>query len=164
MVLPGSPATYATCSGSAVDGALFSTGANVSQYFQSPQGSQQSNRQRFKPRAKQFKKKAYSSSSGSVSSGGSSSGGAFCGQCEGKHETSQCRGVRGLCHICGQPGHFSRACPLMGGQSLGQSQQGSAGGSSQRQQPFVLSQRSGFQPREPSRFGVPSRRQFPGPQ
>ncbi|KZV16911.1 hypothetical protein F511_36633 [Dorcoceras hygrometricum] len=49
----------------------------------------------------------------------------------------------------------------MGGQSLGQSQQGSAGGSSQRQQPFVPSQRYGFQPREPSRFGVPSRPQFP---
>ncbi|KZV40277.1 hypothetical protein F511_17685 [Dorcoceras hygrometricum] len=72
-------------------------------------------------------------------------------KCGGKHETSQCRGVRGLCHLCGQPGHFSRACPLMGGQPLSQSQQGSAGGSSQRQQPFVPSQHSEFQPREPSR-------------
>ncbi|KZV31268.1 hypothetical protein F511_13062, partial [Dorcoceras hygrometricum] len=70
---------------------------------------------RFKPRGKQFKKKAHSSSSGSVISGGSSSGSMFCGQCGGKHETSQCRGVRGLCHLCGQPGHFARACPLMGG-------------------------------------------------
>ncbi|KZV50570.1 hypothetical protein F511_32619 [Dorcoceras hygrometricum] len=50
-----------------------------------------------------------------------------------------------------------------GGQSLGQSQQGSAGGSSQRPQPVAQSQRSGFQPRESSRFGGPSRPQFPRP-
>ncbi|KZV16647.1 hypothetical protein F511_14717 [Dorcoceras hygrometricum] len=127
-------------------------------------GSQQLKCQRFKPRGKQFKKKAHSSSSGSVSSGGSNSGSMFCGQCGGKHETLQCRGVRGLCHICGQPGNFARACPLMVGQPLGQSQQGSAGGSSQRHQPFVQSQRSGFQPHESSRFGVPSRPPFPEPQ
>ncbi|KZV26711.1 hypothetical protein F511_29818 [Dorcoceras hygrometricum] len=83
---------------------------------------------------------------------GSGSGGVFCGQCGGRHETSQCCGVRGLCHLCGQPGHFARACPSIGGRSSGQSQQGSAGGSSQRQQSFSQSQRSGFQPREPSRL------------
>ncbi|KZV35735.1 hypothetical protein F511_14090 [Dorcoceras hygrometricum] len=126
MVLSGSPATYAESVDQAVDieeslleaqapiqpsvGRSFQPVQDVSQSFQSPQGSHQSSRQRFKPRGKQFKKKAHSSSSGSVSSGGSSSG----------------------------------ACPLMGGQSLGQSQQGSAGGSSQRQQPFFQSQRSEF--------------------
>ncbi|KZV58249.1 hypothetical protein F511_30847 [Dorcoceras hygrometricum] len=104
----------------------------------------------------------HSSSSGSVSSGsgsgsGSGSRGGFYSQCGGRHETSQCRGVRGLCHLCGQPGHFARACPSIGGRSTGQSQQGSASGSSQRQQPFAQSQRSGFQPREPSHFGGPSR-------
>ncbi|KZV27556.1 hypothetical protein F511_10960 [Dorcoceras hygrometricum] len=172
MLLSGSPVTYAEAVDMAVDieeslleaqapvqpsvGRNFQPVQDVSQSFQSPQGSQQSNRQRFKPRGKHFKKKTHSSSSGSVSSGGSSSGSMFCGQCGGKHETSQCRGVRGLCHLCGQPGNFSRACPLMGGQSLSQSQQGSAGGSSQRQQPFVPSQRS--------QQGVPSRLQFSGPQ
>ncbi|KZV54920.1 hypothetical protein F511_11927 [Dorcoceras hygrometricum] len=103
----------------------------------------------------------HSSSSGSVSSGsGSGSGGGFCSQCGGRHETSQCRGVRGLCHLCGQPGHFARACPSIGGRSTGQSQQGSVGGSSQRQQPFSQSQRPSFQPREQSRFGGPSRPPF----
>ncbi|KZV20643.1 hypothetical protein F511_30782 [Dorcoceras hygrometricum] len=37
----------------------------VSQSYQSPQGSQQSSRQQFRPRGKQFKKKGHSSSSGS---------------------------------------------------------------------------------------------------
>ncbi|KZV26874.1 hypothetical protein F511_22435 [Dorcoceras hygrometricum] len=111
--------------------------STVSQSYQSPQGSQQSSRQQFRPRGKQFKKKGHSSSSGSVSSSsgsgsGSGSGGGFCGQCGGRHETSQCRGVRGLCHLCGQPGHFARACPSIGGRSSCQSQQGSAGVSSQR--------------------------------
>ncbi|KZV28255.1 hypothetical protein F511_02125 [Dorcoceras hygrometricum] len=131
MVLYVSPVTYAEAVDRAADieeslleaqapvqpsvGRSFQPVQYVSQSFQSPQGSQQSNRQRFKPRGKQFRKKEHSSSSGYVSSGGSSSGGAFCGQCRGKHE---CRGVRGLCHLCGQPGHFARACPLMGGQSL----------------------------------------------
>ncbi|KZV45503.1 hypothetical protein F511_08006 [Dorcoceras hygrometricum] len=106
----------------------------VSQSYQSPQGSQQSSRQQFRPRGKQFKKKGHSSSSGSVSSG---SGGGFCAQCGGRHDTSQCHGIRGLCHLCGQPGHFARACPSVGGWSSGQSQQGSVGGSSQRQQPSL---------------------------
>ncbi|KZV15779.1 hypothetical protein F511_01995 [Dorcoceras hygrometricum] len=55
--------------------------------------------------------------------------------------TSQCRGVQGPCHRCGHPVHFARVCPLMGGQPSNPSQQGSAGGSSQRPQPFVQSQR-----------------------
>ncbi|KZV55750.1 hypothetical protein F511_21381 [Dorcoceras hygrometricum] len=93
--------------------------------------SQQSNRKRFKPREKKFKRRSNSSSSGSVSSGGSGSGGVMCGQCGGRHMTSQCRGVQGPCHRCGQPGHFASACPLPGGQPSNQSQKGSAGGSSQ---------------------------------
>ncbi|KZV30158.1 hypothetical protein F511_16045 [Dorcoceras hygrometricum] len=111
--------------------------------FKSPQVPQQSNRQRLKPRGKQFKKHSNSSSSGSVSSGGSGSGGGVtCGQCGGRQMTLQCHGVQGLCHNCGQPGNFAQVCPT-GGHSLSQSQQGSAGGSS---------------------FGGPSRPQFPGPQ
>ncbi|KZV28245.1 hypothetical protein F511_02115 [Dorcoceras hygrometricum] len=185
MVLSGSPATFMDAVNNAVDieeslmdpeapvhqkTARASQPAQaVSQSYQSPQGSQQSSRQQFRPRGKQFKKKGHSSSSGSVSSGSGSgsssgSGGGFCSQCGGRHETSQCRGVRGLCHLCGQPGHFARACPSIGGRSTGQSQQGSSSGSSQRQQPFVQSQRSGFQPREPSRFGGPSRPPFQIPQ
>ncbi|KZV36806.1 hypothetical protein F511_27082 [Dorcoceras hygrometricum] len=82
------------------------------------QGSQQqqSNRQTFRPRGKQFKKKADLSSSGSASSGsGSGSSGMSCGQCGGRHPTSQCRGVQGSCRNCGQPGHFVRVCPLLRG-------------------------------------------------
>ncbi|KZV29679.1 hypothetical protein F511_08390, partial [Dorcoceras hygrometricum] len=119
----------------------------------------------FRPRGKQFKKKANSSSSGSASSGsGSGSGSMSCGQCGGRHPTSQCRGVQGFCHNCGQPGHFQRLCPLLRGQSSVPSQQGSAGGSSQRPQFPAPTQRSGFQPREPSRFGAPSRPQSQIPQ
>ncbi|KZV44282.1 hypothetical protein F511_10401 [Dorcoceras hygrometricum] len=185
MVLSGSPATFMEALNNAVyiEESLMDPDAPVqqttgrapqpvqaaSQSYQSPHGSQQPSRHQFRPRGKQFKKKGHSSSSGSVSSSsgsgsGSGSGGGFCGQCGGRHETSQCRGVRGLCHLCGQPGHFARACPSIGGRSSGQSQQGSAGGSSQRQQPFSQSQRSGFQPHEPSRFGGPSRPQFQIPQ
>ncbi|KZV34327.1 hypothetical protein F511_35504 [Dorcoceras hygrometricum] len=82
---------------------------------------------------------------------GSGLGGVSCGQCGGKHMTSQCRGVQGTCHNCGQPRHFLRVCPLLRGQSSVPSHQGSAGGSSQRPQPPAPTQRSGFQPREPSR-------------
>ncbi|KZV18694.1 hypothetical protein F511_14204 [Dorcoceras hygrometricum] len=165
MVFSGSPATFMEAVKNAVviEESLMDPDAPVpqttgrasqpaqvmSQSYQSPQGSQQSSRQQFRPRGKQFKKKGHSSSSGS---------------CGGRHDTSKCRGVRGLCHLCGQPGHFARACPSIGGLSLGQSQQGSAGGSSLRQQPFTQSQRSGFQPREPSRFGGPFRPQFQIPQ
>ncbi|KZV31039.1 pentatricopeptide repeat-containing protein mitochondrial-like [Dorcoceras hygrometricum] len=71
--------------------------------------------------------------------------------------------LESLCHNCAQPGHFSRVRPV-GGQSLSQSRQGSVRGYSQRPQPFAQTQRSGFRPREPSRFGGPSRPQFPGSQ
>ncbi|KZV43315.1 hypothetical protein F511_33413 [Dorcoceras hygrometricum] len=180
MVLAGYPVTYAEAVDRAVDieeslleaqnqvqptvGRTFQPVPEVMPSFQPPQTSQQSNHQKFKPRGDQFKIRSNSSSSGSISSGGSGSGGVSCGQCGGRHMTSQCRGVRALCHQCGQPGHFSRVCPLMGGQSVSQSQQGSDGGSLQRPQPVAQSQRSGFQPREPSRFGGYSRPQFLGPQ
>ncbi|KZV28236.1 hypothetical protein F511_02106 [Dorcoceras hygrometricum] len=130
MVLSGSPATYIEAMNRAVDieeslleegaptqptiGRTFQPVQDASQSFYSPQGSQQqTNRQRFRPRGKQFKKKGNSSSSGSASSGGSGSGSVLCGQCGGRHLTSQCQGVQGACHNCGQPGHFQRACPLL---------------------------------------------------
>ncbi|KZV19839.1 hypothetical protein F511_34447, partial [Dorcoceras hygrometricum] len=101
------------------------------------------------PRGKQFKKKADLSSSGSVSSGsgsgsGSGSSDMTCGQCEGRHPNSQCRGVQGSCRNCGQPRHFLRVCPMLRGQSSVPSQQGSAGGSSQRPQFPAPTQRSGW--------------------
>ncbi|KZV36794.1 hypothetical protein F511_12290 [Dorcoceras hygrometricum] len=186
MVLSGSPATYIDVVNRAVEieeslleedaptqltaGRTYQPVQDASQSFHSPQGSQhQSNRQRFRPRGKQVKKKANSSSSGSASSGfgsgsGSGSGSMSCGQCGGRHPTSQCRGVQGFFHNCGQPEHFQRVCPLLRGQSSVPWQQGSAGGSSQRPQFPAPTQRSGFQPREPSRFGAPSRPQFQIPQ
>ncbi|KZV18982.1 hypothetical protein F511_16974 [Dorcoceras hygrometricum] len=150
MVLSGSPATFMEAVNNAVDieeslmdseapvhqttGRAPQPAPAVSQSYQSLQGSQQSSHQQFRPRGKKFKKKGHSSSSGSVSSSsgsgsGSGSGGGFCGQFGGRHETLKCRGVRGLCHLCGQPGHFARACPSIGGRCSGQSQQGSAGDS-----------------------------------
>ncbi|KZV29673.1 hypothetical protein F511_08384, partial [Dorcoceras hygrometricum] len=118
LVLAGSPATYAEAVDRSVDieeslmevqnqvqlttGLSFPSVPEVMPSFQSTQVPQQSNRQRFKPRGKQFKKRSNSSSSGSVSSGGSGSGGGVtCGQCGGRHMTLQCRGVKGLCHNCG---------------------------------------------------------------
>ncbi|KZV38438.1 hypothetical protein F511_37736 [Dorcoceras hygrometricum] len=134
MVLAGSPATYAEAMDRAVDieesvleaqnqvqptaGCVFQPVLEVAKPFQPPHPSQQSNRQKFKPRGKLFKRRSNSSSPDSVSSGGSGFGSVMCGQCEGRHMTSQCRGVRGLCHQCGPPGYFARVCPLMGGQSL----------------------------------------------
>ncbi|KZV27946.1 DNA/RNA polymerase superfamily protein [Dorcoceras hygrometricum] len=91
-------------------GRVFQPALDMSHSFQSPQGSQQSNCQRYRPRGKQFKKRSNSSSSASVSSGGSGSGGGVtCGQCEGR--------CARYCHKCGQPGHFRRVCPLVRGQS-----------------------------------------------
>ncbi|KZV49910.1 hypothetical protein F511_41213 [Dorcoceras hygrometricum] len=77
--------------------------------FQPPQVSQQSSRQKFKPKEKQFKNKSSSTSSGFDSFGGGSSREVFCGQCGGRHPTTQCVGVQGVCHICGKHENFARA-------------------------------------------------------
>ncbi|KZV15832.1 hypothetical protein F511_07779 [Dorcoceras hygrometricum] len=100
-------------------GRIFKPVLEVLKPFQPPQTSQQSNLQRFKPLGKQFKRRSNSSYSGSISSGDSVSGGVTCGQCGGRHMTTQCCGVQGLCHNCGQPRHFSRVC-LRGAQPLNQ--------------------------------------------
>ncbi|KZV19634.1 hypothetical protein F511_17965 [Dorcoceras hygrometricum] len=73
-----------------------------------------------------------------------------CGHCGGRHPTLQYQGVQGSCRNCGQPGHFVRVCPLLRGHISIPSQQGSAGGSSQRPQFPAPTQRSGFQPHEAS--------------
>ncbi|KZV50873.1 hypothetical protein F511_11552, partial [Dorcoceras hygrometricum] len=117
MVLVGSPATYAEAVDRAVNieeslleaqnqvqttaGRTFQLVPEAMPSFPPPQTSQQSNRQRFKPREKQFKRRSNSISFGSMSSGTSGSGGVMCGQCGGHHMTTECRGVRGLCHNCG---------------------------------------------------------------
>ncbi|KZV39423.1 hypothetical protein F511_31267 [Dorcoceras hygrometricum] len=81
------------------------------------QVAQQSGHHRFRPRGRQFKKKFGFSSSGSgSSSSGSSSKVEFCGQCGGKHPTTQCVGMQGSCDVCEQYGHFARVCPLSGSQ------------------------------------------------
>ncbi|KZV38228.1 hypothetical protein F511_37215 [Dorcoceras hygrometricum] len=74
-------------------------------------------RRRARSRGHQFKAKQGSNSSGSGSSSSSSSPRAiFCGQCGGKHPSTQCVGVQGACNNCGQYGHFARVCPLAGSQ------------------------------------------------
>ncbi|KZV44620.1 hypothetical protein F511_33028 [Dorcoceras hygrometricum] len=84
---------------------------------------------RFRPRGRQFKKKSGSSSSGSGSSSSSSPRAEFCGQCVGKHPTTQCVGVEGACNNFGQYGHFARVCPLDGSQHTADPPQGRSGGS-----------------------------------
>ncbi|KZV47011.1 hypothetical protein F511_32585 [Dorcoceras hygrometricum] len=68
----------------------------------------------FKGKGKQFKCSGTSSSSSSSESKQLRAGhksGDYCAKCGGRHNTEQCRGVFGLCHICNQPGHFARICP-----------------------------------------------------
>ncbi|KZV30642.1 hypothetical protein F511_11159 [Dorcoceras hygrometricum] len=84
------------------------------QQQQQPQVSQQSGRQRFRPRGQQFKKKSGSGSSGSGSSSSSGSWAEFCGFCGGKHLSMQCVGVQGSSNLCGQYGHFARVCSSAG--------------------------------------------------
>ncbi|KZV30459.1 ecotropic viral integration site 5 protein [Dorcoceras hygrometricum] len=54
---------------------------------------------RFRPRGRQFKRSSSSSSSSGGSSGRRPTA-SFCGQCGGKHRSSQCIGVRGACNNC----------------------------------------------------------------
>ncbi|KZV25612.1 hypothetical protein F511_17247 [Dorcoceras hygrometricum] len=78
--------------------------------------SQQSGRQRFRPRGHQFKKKGGSSSSGTGSSSSSGSKVEYCGFCGGRHPSTQRTGVQGSCNVCGQYGNFEKVCPLAGSQ------------------------------------------------
>ncbi|KZV39031.1 hypothetical protein F511_07978 [Dorcoceras hygrometricum] len=80
-----------------------------------------------RPRGQQFKKKPVSSSSGSGSSSNSSPRANFCGQCGGKHPSTQCVGVQSACNLCGQYGHFARVCPLSGSQHIAAPPQGRSG-------------------------------------
>ncbi|KZV30678.1 hypothetical protein F511_42954, partial [Dorcoceras hygrometricum] len=71
----------------------------------------------FKGKGKQFKSSGTSSSSSSSEFkqlGAGQKSGDYCTKCGGKHNTEQCRGVFGICHICNQPGHFARICPQRG--------------------------------------------------
>ncbi|KZV16293.1 glutamate receptor 2.7-like [Dorcoceras hygrometricum] len=97
-------------SGSSSSSPRFTSQFSGAQPPQFPQSSQQQPQQlaqqsgfhRFRPRGHQFKNKQGSSSSGSVSLSSSSSPRAtFCGQCGGRHPSTQCTGVQGVCNICG---------------------------------------------------------------
>ncbi|KZV37433.1 hypothetical protein F511_12451 [Dorcoceras hygrometricum] len=116
-----------------------------SQSSQQPQQSaQQSGRHRFRPRGHQCKKKQGSSSSGSGSSSSSSSPRAtFCGQCGGKHPSTQRVGVQGVCNLCGKYGHFARVCPLTGSQQTAAPPQGRSCGSSRGHSFPIQQQRMG---------------------
>ncbi|XP_073317831.1 uncharacterized protein [Primulina huaijiensis] len=90
--------------------------------YQPVQSYQQPKQQRYKAKGKQFKKKSQSSSSssGSARGGGSvgSSSTVHCDRCGGRHFSSQCVGVQGTCHNCGQVGHYARVCPNAGRQQF----------------------------------------------
>ncbi|KZV45725.1 pentatricopeptide repeat-containing protein [Dorcoceras hygrometricum] len=83
-----------------LQGAQSSQSAHQPQQHQQ-QVTQQSGRQRFRPRGQQLNKKSSSSSSGSGSSSSSGSLAEFCGYCGGKHPSMQCVGVQGSCNLCG---------------------------------------------------------------
>ncbi|XP_075475885.1 uncharacterized protein LOC142514631 [Primulina tabacum] len=90
--------------------------------YQPVQSYQQPKQQRYKVKGKQFKKKSQSSSSssGNARGGGSvgSSSTVHCDRCGGRHFSSQCVGVQGICHNCGQVGHYARVCPNAGRQQF----------------------------------------------
>ncbi|KZV28234.1 Retrotransposon-like protein [Dorcoceras hygrometricum] len=194
LVLSSKPKSYAEAVDSAIDieeglrnrrsrarpqgaqgGRLAVQGAQSSQSSQSThqpqqqphqQLSQQSGRQRFRPRGQQFKNKSGSGSSGSGSSSSSGSRADFCG---GKHLSTQCVGVQGSCNICGQYGHFASVCPSAGSRQAVAPPQG-RGGQSRGRSPQFPQPRVGemqfrpFQLPGPSRFGQSSQQFFSGPQ
>ncbi|XP_075494729.1 uncharacterized protein LOC142532293 [Primulina tabacum] len=133
--------------------------------YQPVQSYQQPKQQRYKVKGKQFKKKSQSSSSssGSARGGGTvgSSSTVHCDRCGGRHFSSQCLGVQGTCHNCGQVGHYARVCPNAGRQQFQPQQLGQVprGPVFRPYAPTPSFQQSSYPPPR-----GPIQQPFPGPQ